>query len=79
LNSTQISTSRLSSRFGLKDLQSLVAALMDVEPDDIDESESLIDLGLDSVNMMRIPVMLKEYGHHITTRELLNEPNISAW
>lgn len=79
MTATKINANRSSARYGLEDLRSLVASMMDMEPDDIDNSESLIDLGLDSVNMMRIPVILKGYGYRITARELLNEPNIGAW
>lgn len=79
MTDTQINADRTPERFGLEDLRCLVASMMDVEPGDIDDSESLIDLGLDSVNMMRIPVILKGYGYRITARELLNEPSISAW
>lgn len=79
MTDSQINAGHAANRFALEDLRSLVASMMDVDPSEVDDSESLIDLGLDSVNMMRIPVILTGHGHHITARELLNEPNISAW
>lgn len=79
MTDTQINAGHSSAKFGQENLRSLVASMMDVAPGDIGDSDSLIELGLDSVNMMRIPVILKGHGYRITARELLNEPNISAW
>jgi amino acid adenylation domain-containing protein len=52
---------------------------MAVSPDLLDEDASLIELGLDSVNMMRLPALLKKQGCRVQLRDLMSEPTLSAW
>lgn len=60
-------------------LTRIVARLMEVSPDLLDEDASLIELGLDSVSMMRLPALLKKQGCHIQLRDLMDKPTLSAW
>lgn len=60
-------------------LKKLICDLMKLEIDEINESTSLIEQGLDSITLMRIPLILKEHGYQVNLNKLLENPTILAW
>lgn len=61
------------------ELLSLIAALLEEEPEDLDEHENLIEYGIDSIGVMRIVSLWNREGLDITVGELFAEPTIAAW
>ncbi len=60
-------------------LREVVAQLIAVDPGSIPEDVSLIELGLDSVAMMRIPTLLKKFGYNVAFKDLARHPTLGSW
>lgn len=60
-------------------LKKMICCLMKLETDEINDSTSLIEQGLDSITLMRIPLILKEHGYQVTLNKLLENPTVLAW
>ncbi|MEV0675058.1 amino acid adenylation domain-containing protein [Actinosynnema sp. NPDC050436] len=57
----------------------LVAALLDEEPEDVDEHENLIEYGIDSISVMRIVGVWNRQGLEVNVGELFEQPTIAQW
>lgn len=66
----------ITSREGLR---AWVAAALNCSPEAIDENDSLIELGLSSLMMMRLPVMLKKQGISIKLADMLKDATVASW
>lgn len=56
-----------------------VAALLDEAPSDIDDSENLVDKGLDSIRIMSLVEKWRSIGVDVTFMKLAKGPTISNW
>ncbi|WEL43708.1 phosphopantetheine-binding protein [Pseudomonas sp. CBSPBW29] len=56
-----------------------VAQLLDYAPQDLEPDASLIEQGLDSVSMMRLPALLAREGVQVSFAELIEQPTLEAW
>ncbi|WP_297007996.1 phosphopantetheine-binding protein [uncultured Corynebacterium sp.] len=56
-----------------------VAALMNVEANDLDENEELMDQGLDSVRLVEIVSFLRDAGYRADFADLAEESSLAAW
>ncbi|MFF4426464.1 amino acid adenylation domain-containing protein [Streptomyces sp. NPDC001549] len=58
---------------------SLVAALLEENPEDLDEHENLIEYGIDSIGVMRVVSLWNREGLDITVGELFAHATIAEW
>ncbi|MDF3200874.1 amino acid adenylation domain-containing protein [Pseudomonas sp. 1912-s] len=56
-----------------------VAQLLNYAPQDLEPDASLIEQGLDSVSMMRLPALLAREGVQVSFAELIEQPTLEAW
>ncbi|GAA2801120.1 non-ribosomal peptide synthetase [Kitasatospora paracochleata] len=63
----------------MTDLSELIAELVEFEAEQIGERDNLIELGLDSLAMMRVAGHLRRTGLDIGFAELAAEPTLAAW
>ncbi|WP_291440746.1 amino acid adenylation domain-containing protein [Desulfovibrio sp.] len=66
----------ITSREGLL---AWVATALKCSPDAINENDSLIELGLSSLMMMRLPVMLKKQGVSVKLADMLKDATVASW
>ncbi|UMP06866.1 non-ribosomal peptide synthetase [Amycolatopsis sp. EV170708-02-1] len=60
-------------------LPALIADLVDIPAEAIDEHENLIELGLDSITMMRLAGNWRKAGVNVTFADLVATPTLAAW
>lgn len=60
-------------------LRALVLPLLDDDADDLDDSENLIDYGLDSVRMMELAARWRQVHSDIDFVTLAKNPSINGW
>lgn len=63
----------------LDGLKAFILPLIDCEPDEFDEHESLIDYGLDSVQVMNLISLWQQQGIETNFIELAQVPTLAAW
>ncbi|MGE8415144.1 MAG: amino acid adenylation domain-containing protein [Pseudomonas sp.] len=56
-----------------------IARLLNYEPEDLEAQLSLIEQGLDSVSIMRLPALLAAEGVTLGFAELIEQPTLIAW
>lgn len=56
-----------------------VAELLGVTVDEIDDSDNLLDEGLDSVRVMTLLERWRDSGAQIDIVDLVSEPTVDAW
>ncbi|WP_265533621.1 amino acid adenylation domain-containing protein [Pseudomonas saponiphila] len=56
-----------------------IARLLGYEPGDLEADASLIEQGLDSVSIMRLPALLASEGVTLSFAELIQQPTLAAW
>lgn len=56
-----------------------VAALLDVDPATITDTDDLIGLGLDSIRMMRLAGGWRKSGHDVNFADLAARPTVADW
>ncbi|WP_031320015.1 non-ribosomal peptide synthetase [Pseudomonas piscis] len=56
-----------------------IARLLNYEPEDLEARVSLIEQGLDSVSIMRLPALLAAEGVNLGFAELIERPTLDAW
>ncbi|ANY10205.1 non-ribosomal peptide synthetase [Pseudonocardia sp. HH130630-07] len=61
------------------DLPLVLADLLDVPPGTIEPDESLIELGLDSITMMRLAGAWRKNGTPVTFADLVARPTLASW
>lgn len=66
----------VTSREGLR---AWVAAALNCSPQDIGEDDSLIEMGMSSLMIMRLPAMLKKAGISVKLADLLREATLGGW
>ncbi len=66
----------ITSREGLR---LWAARALQCAPEQIDEKESLIALGMNSLAMMRLPAQLKKAGVHVRFADLFQNPTLANW
>ncbi|KAK7975300.1 SRP54-type protein [Apiospora arundinis] len=59
-------------------LRDEVAALADLPPTDIDENSNLLQLGLDSIDAIKLVSRLRRVGISLTTNELMRQSSLRA-
>ncbi|MFT3898735.1 MAG: amino acid adenylation domain-containing protein [Gordonia sp. (in: high G+C Gram-positive bacteria)] len=63
----------------LDELRAEVAAALGVEPDAVDDSADLIELGLDSILIMKIAGGWRKRGHRVNFAQLAQQPRLAEW
>lgn len=63
----------------LDELREAVAAIIGSEPSAIPEDANLIQLGIESLGMMRLVNRWRRVGIQVSIRELATEPTLAAW
>ncbi|MFC9331196.1 amino acid adenylation domain-containing protein [Kitasatospora sp. NPDC057015] len=63
----------------MADLPELIAELLGLPVEGVGERANLIELGLDSLAVMRLAGTLRRSGVEVTFAELVAEPTVSAW
>ncbi|MFD9735291.1 amino acid adenylation domain-containing protein [Umezawaea sp. NPDC059074] len=61
------------------DLPLVLADLLDVPPEALDPDDDLIELGLDSITMMRLAGTWRKNGSRVTFADLVARPTLAAW
>ncbi|MFD3702132.1 amino acid adenylation domain-containing protein [Nocardia sp. NPDC058658] len=61
------------------DLRQVLAEVLDTAPDRIPDTTNLIELGLDSITMMRLAGRWRRAGFEVTFADLAAEPTLAAW
>ncbi|KAF0866100.1 non-ribosomal peptide synthetase [Pseudomonas sp. LD120] len=56
-----------------------IARLLGYAPGDLEADASLIEQGLDSVSIMRLPALLAGEGVSLSFAELIQQPTLAAW
>lgn len=56
-----------------------IARLLGYAPGDLEADASLIEQGLDSVSIMRLPALLASEGVALSFAELIQQPTLAAW
>ncbi|WP_347900780.1 amino acid adenylation domain-containing protein [Pseudomonas purpurea] len=56
-----------------------IADLLNYDPEDLEPGASLIEQGLDSVSIMRLPALLGREGVQVSFAELIEHPTLDAW
>ncbi|WP_236725317.1 non-ribosomal peptide synthetase [Amycolatopsis orientalis] len=75
VNRSHLRPGRISPR----DLPQLLAGLLDLSGETIGEHENLIELGLDSITMMRLAGAWRKAGASVTFADLVATPTLAAW
>lgn len=60
-------------------LRDWLAPALGCDAADIDAELSLIEQGLDSINLMRLPTLLARHGVRVGVAELMERPTLQAW
>ncbi|WP_285769407.1 isochorismatase [Peribacillus sp. SI8-4] len=63
----------------LEGLRIAIAELLGESPSDIDETEDLVDLGMDSIRMMSLVEILRGKGAEINFMQMAEKPTLAAW
>jgi aryl carrier-like protein len=74
-----MSTNTAGERPTLDQLREAVAAIIGSEPDAIPEDANLLQLGVDSLGMMRLVNRWRREGIRVSSRELAAQPTLAAW
>jgi amino acid adenylation domain-containing protein len=61
------------------DFPQVIADFLDVAPESVEEHENLIELGLDSITMMRLAGAWRKAGADVTFADLVATPTLAAW
>ena len=72
-------TTDTATTFTIGQLQASVAQIIGCAPADIAPDAHLIQLGLDSLGMMRLVTSWRRQGVRVSSRDLLAEPTLAAW
>ncbi|KAF7767612.1 bifunctional isochorismate lyase / aryl carrier protein [Pseudoalteromonas citrea] len=79
VNTAQVLGEETLDLTSLDGLKAHILPLIDCEPDEFDEFESLIDYGLDSVQVMNLIALWQQQGIETNFIELAQIPTLSAW
>lgn len=60
-------------------LRAWVASTLGCAQESLNAQDRLIELGMSSLAMMRLPVLLKKAGLSVTFAELMRDPTLGAW
>lgn len=63
----------------LDDLRTEIGTMLGADPDSIPLDANLIQLGVDSLGLMRLANRWRRAGIKVSFRELVNEPTLEAW
>ena len=66
-------------QFEAGQLKQQIKALIPFHKDDINEDDNLLELGLDSMNIMQLVNQWRSQGSDITFSHLTEQPTLSAW
>lgn len=72
-------TTDTATTFTIAELQAAVAQIIGCAPDDVAPEANLIQLGLDSLGMMRLVTSWRRQGVRVSSRDLLAQPTLAAW
>ncbi|EID4425512.1 acyl carrier protein [Vibrio vulnificus] len=61
------------------DLLATLSELLRVSEAEIQSDTNLIELGLDSINLMRLTGRLRQVGIEVNFAQLMNSPTFSSW
>lgn len=69
----------ITSQLNLAQLEQQIRALIPFHQGDICENDNLLELGLDSMNIMQLVNQWRSQGHNITFSCLIEQPTLSIW
>ncbi|HFQ5018851.1 TPA: phosphopantetheine-binding protein [Vibrio vulnificus] len=61
------------------DLLATLSELLRVSEAEIQSDTNLIELGLDSISLMRLTARLRQVGIEVNFAQLMNSPTFSSW
>ncbi|EME0808808.1 acyl carrier protein [Vibrio vulnificus] len=61
------------------DLLTTLSELLRVSEAEIQSNTNLIELGLDSISLMRLTGRLRQVGIEVNFAQLMNSPTLSSW
>ncbi|MYR07118.1 amino acid adenylation domain-containing protein [Gordonia sp. SID5947] len=61
------------------EVTSAIAEALDIAPEDVRPDTDLIELGLDSIRMMKIAGRWRKRGHRLNFAQLAAEPTVDSW
>ncbi|EIO3976267.1 acyl carrier protein [Vibrio vulnificus] len=61
------------------DLLAMLSELLRVSEAEIQSDTNLIELGLDSISLMRLTGRLRQVGIEVNFAQLMNSPTFSSW
>lgn len=79
ITNAQVSYTTMNDEIAPLDLYATVAELLNLPIETILEDSNLIELGMDSITMMRLSGKWRQHGIDLTFAELMANPKISAW
>ena len=68
-----------ANAFSVNDIRQAVADQLQVPPEEIDDNDDLVAIGLDSLGMMTLAAAWQAAGANITFGDLIEEPTLRAW
>ena len=67
------------TRLTIERMRAEIAAILDEDPAEIGDDDSLIDFGLDSIRAMALVLRWREEGERLEFAELAERPTLSGW
>ncbi|WP_228808131.1 condensation domain-containing protein [Nocardia farcinica] len=64
---------------GHDDVRQTVSELTGVPVEELTDNANVLELGLDSVTLMRISGLMRRAGHRVEYRDLVRNPTLGAW
>ncbi|MCG8423581.1 MAG: amino acid adenylation domain-containing protein [Proteobacteria bacterium] len=69
----------MHEKLAIHDVRDMVANLLGVTVETIHDDSNLIELGMDSITMMRLSGKWRRQGIHVEFAQLIADPRLSAW
>jgi len=74
-----MSQSAANQALTMEQLRRAIASIISLPPNDIADDANLLELGLDSLGIMRLVNIWRKEGIRVSSRELAAEPTVAAW
>ncbi len=78
-NLRSLPTPSMAPTAGHDDVRQTVSELTGVPVEELTDDANVLELGLDSVTLMRISGLMRRAGHRVEYRDLVRNPTLGAW